>query len=168
MRRESLDEVHRVSVEVAGCFATHYQQADDIFPTKERRHQSRAIPGAQDDFVDRVGRLLPQVGDLDRLALRKRSANVRLVKADVAVRQRVDQFLIHAVGGAQVKFALHVVEDVDRAGFGAGELHRLGDDGREHSLKIECRVHGLGDFAKRAQLPDRAAKLVGSLAQLVE
>ena len=102
---------------------------------KERRHQSRAIPGTQGDFVDRIGRLLPQVGDLDRLSLRKRSADVRLVKADVAVRQRVDQLLIHAVGGAQMKFALHVVEDVDRAGFGAGELHRLGDDGREHSLR---------------------------------
>jgi hypothetical protein len=35
------------------------------------------------------------------------------------------------------KFALKFVEDVDRTGFCAGELHRLSDDGGEHGLKIE-------------------------------
>ena len=79
------------------------------------------------------------------------------------MRQRVDQFLIHAVGGAQMKFALHIVEDVDRAGLGVGELHRLGDDGREHGLEIERRVHRLRDFAERTQLLDRVAKFVGAL-----
>ena len=84
------------------------------------------------------------------------------------LRQRVDQLLIHAVGGAQMKFALQIVEDVDRAGFGAGELHRFGDDGGEHGFEIERRVHRLGHFAERAQLTDRAAKLIGALAQLVQ
>ena len=93
--------------------------------------------------------------------------NVRFVKADALMRQRVNQLLIHAVGGAQMKFALQIVEDVDRAGLGAGELHRLGDDGGEHRLEIERRVHRLRHFAERAQLADRAAKLIGALAQLV-
>ena len=81
------------------------------------------------------------------------------------LRQRVDQFPVHAVGGAQMKFAPHLVEDVDRAGVGVGELHRLGDDGGEHGLQIERRVHRLRHFAERAQLADRAAKLIGALAQ---
>jgi hypothetical protein len=38
----------------------------------------------------------------------------------MALRQRLYQLLIHAVGGAQMKFALRLVEDVDRTGFGAG------------------------------------------------
>ena len=84
------------------------------------------------------------------------------------LRQRVDQLLIHAVGRTQTKFALQFVEDVDRSGIGAGELHRFGDDGGEHGLKIERRVHRLGHFAERAQLSDRAAKLIGALAQLVK
>ena len=84
------------------------------------------------------------------------------------LRQRVDQLLIHAISGAQMKFALKIVEDVDRTGFGARELHRFGDDGGEHGLKIERRVHRLGHFAERAQLADRAAKLVSALAQLVQ
>ena len=84
------------------------------------------------------------------------------------LRQRVNQLLIHAVGGAQMKFALQIVEDIDRAGLGAGELHRLGDDGGEHGLEIERRVHRLRHFAERAQLPDRAAKFVGALAQFVQ
>ena len=67
-----------------------------------------------------------------------------------------------------MEFALHLVEDVDRAGIGVGELHRLGDDGGEHGLEIERRVHRLRDFAERAQFADRAAKLVGALAQFAE
>ena len=84
------------------------------------------------------------------------------------LRQRVDQFLIHAVSGAQMKFALLLVEDVDRAGVGTGELHRLGDDGGEHGFEIERRVHRLRYLAERAKFLDRAAKLVGALAQLAQ
>ena len=117
---------------------------------------------------DGRGSFLSQVGDLDRLALREGLRDVRLVEADVLLRQRVDQLLIHAVGGAQMKFALPIVEDVDRAGLGAGELHRLGDDGGEHGFEIERRVHRLRHFAERAQLLDRAAKFIGALAQFVQ
>ena len=66
------------------------------------------------------------------------------------------------------KFALKFVEDVDRTGFCAGELHRLSDDGGEHGLKIERRVHRLGHFSEGAQISDRAAKLISALAQLVQ
>ena len=34
-----------------------------------------------------------------------------------------------------MKLPLPLVQDVDRAGLGAGQLHRLGDDRREHSLR---------------------------------
>ena len=67
-----------------------------------------------------------------------------------------------------MKFAPPLVEHVDGAGLGAGELHRLGDDGGEHGLAVERRIHRLRDFAERAQFADRAAKLVGALAQLRE
>ena len=66
----------------------------------------------------------------------------------------VDQLLIHAVSGAQVKFALRLVVHVDRAGVGAGERHCLCDNGREHGLKIQRRIHSLRYFAERAKLPD--------------
>ena len=84
------------------------------------------------------------------------------------LRQRVDQLLIHAVGGAQMKFALPIIEDVDRASLGAGQLHRLGDDGGEHGFEIERRVHRLRHFSERAQLADGAAKFIGALAQRVQ
>ena len=67
-----------------------------------------------------------------------------------------------------MELALHIVEDVDGAGVGIGELHRFGHDGRQHGFEIERRVHRLGHFAKRAQLPDRAAKLIGALAQFAQ
>ena len=76
--------------------------------------------------------------------------HVRLIKANALMGERVDQLLIHAVSGTQVKFALPIVEHVDRAGLGAGQLHRLGDDGGEHDFEIERRVHRLRHFAERA------------------
>ena len=33
-----------------------------------------------------------------------------------------------------MKFALSIVEDIDRTGLRAGQLHRLSNDGREHGL----------------------------------
>ena len=148
--------------------AADHQHADDIFPrrsgaTNRARKPARRVIS----FIGRGGFLL-QVGDLDRLALREGLRDVRLVEADVLTSQRVNQLLIHAVGGAQMKFALQLIEDVDRAGLGARELHRFGDDGGEHGFEIERRVHRLGHFAERAQLVDRAAKFIGALAQFVE
>jgi hypothetical protein len=46
------------------------------------------------------------------------------------------------------------VEHVDDAGFGAGQMHRLGDDGIEHSFEVEGGIHGLADLAERSQLLD--------------
>jgi len=45
-----------------------------------------------------------------------------------ATRERPNQFLIHAVRGAQMKLALLIIEYVDRASLCAGKLHqhRLG------------------------------------------
>ena len=168
MRRESLDQVDGVLREGARRAAADHQHADDSSPrssgaTNRARKPARRVISLQSEGASSL-----QVGDLDRLALREGLRDVRLVEADVLLRQRVNQLLIHAVGGAQMKFALPIVEDVDRAGLGAGELHRLGDDGREHGLEIERRVHRLRHFAERAQLPDRAAKFIGALAQLVQ
>ena len=61
----------------------------------------------QGDFVRIRGWFLPQVGNLDWLALRESSSNVRLIEANALTGQRVNQLLIHPVGGTQLKFALH-------------------------------------------------------------
>ena len=81
------------------------------------------------------------------------------------LRQRLDQLLFHAVGRAQLKLALRLVEHVDRSGFRAGKLHRLGNDGLEHGLQVKRGIDRLADLAQRAQLLNQLAKLVGSLAQ---
>src|SRR5215472_13560712 len=67
-----------------------------------------------------------------------------------------------------MKLALQSVEYVNRPGVCAGKLHRLGDDRGEHGFEIERRVHRLRHFSKRALFLDRAAKLPGPLAQLVQ
>src|SRR6202011_2338373 len=60
--------------------------------------------------------------------------------------------ITHSIGRAQSEFPARVVEHIDGAGLGIGELCRLGDDGSQDRLKIERRVHRLADLAERPQL----------------
>ena len=168
MRRKCLDQVDGVLREGARRFAADHQHADDIFAPQQRRYQQRAETGTQDDIIHGRGSTLSQIGDLDRLALRERQFDVRLVQTDMLLREGVNQLLIHAIGRTQMKFALYIVKDVDRSGLGARQLHCLSDDSGEYGFQVEGGVYRLGHFAERAQLLDRAAKLIGALAQCVQ
>jgi hypothetical protein len=75
--------------------------------------------------------------------------DVRIFEADVPLRERVNQRLVHSVGGAQVKLACLLIIAVDSASLGTGELHRLCDDGGKYGFEVERRVHRLGHLAKR-------------------
>ena len=88
--------------------------------------------------------------------------------ADAAVGDRGDHLLAHAVGGAQPELLALLVEHVDRAGIGARELHGALHDRGQHVFEVERRIDRLRDLAERPQFADRAGKLVGARAQLVE
>ena len=64
-----------------GVLAAHHQHADDIFATDQRRHQARPVAGAQGDLVEFGRGFLPQVGDLDRLALRHDRRDVGVTRS---------------------------------------------------------------------------------------
>ena len=100
MRGKSLDQVDGVLREGAGRFTANHQHTDNIVPTQQRRHQSRAVTGAQGDLIQVRRGFLLQVGGLDRVALREGQCDIRFVKADVLTSQRGNQLLIHAIGGA--------------------------------------------------------------------
>ena len=51
--------------------------------------------------------------------------DICVAEADMPVAERRNHGLTHAVGGAQTKLLLLLVEHIDRAGLGVGELHRL-------------------------------------------
>ena len=48
LRRERLDQVDGILREGARRAAADHQQADDLFSTQQRRHQPRAVTGAQE------------------------------------------------------------------------------------------------------------------------
>ena len=100
LRRERFHQVDGVLREGARRAAADHQHADDVLAADERRRQPGTETGAQDDRVDRVLCLVPQVGDLDRLLPSHRCCDVGLVDADALKLKRVDQFVFHAVGGA--------------------------------------------------------------------
>ena len=111
------------------------------------------------------GGFLPQVGDLDRLGLRRENfSDVGVVKADVPLRQRVNQFPIHAVGRPQTELACLSIIAVDGASVGARQLHCFCNDGGEYSFEIESRVHRLGHLTEGPQFADRAAEFISTVA----
>ena len=59
-----------------------------------------------------------------------------------------NQLVAHAKGRTEL-IPLSLVEHIDRARLGPGNLRRLGDDNVEHRLQIEGRVDCLGDLPKR-------------------
>ncbi len=95
--------------------ATNHQHPDDNFATQQRRHHPRAIAGEQDDLVEVRDGFFPQVGDLGWLPVRE-EGDGRIIKADVVLRQNINQPLIDSVGSAQAKFPCVLVESVDGAG----------------------------------------------------
>ena len=58
-----------------------------------------------------------------------------------------------------MKFALHFVEDVDRASLGFGELHRFGNDGRQHGFEVERGIDRLAYLFECPQLTDGVRQL---------
>ena len=115
------------------------------------------------DHVENFGRrLILHVGDLQRGALGGRLTDAGIADADMPLLDGGDQSVVHAVGGAQTKFARCLVVIVDCAGVRLGKLHRLGDDGIQHLREIEGGVHRLADLAQGAQLGHRLRQLVGA------
>ena len=64
-----------------------------------------------------------------------------------------------------MKLALGLVEYVDRAGFGAGKLDGLADDGLKHGVQIKRGIDRLTDLAESPQLLNQLTKLVGTFTQ---
>ena len=67
------------------------------------------------------------------------------------------------IGGAQVKLFRLLVVFVNRSAVGATQLHCVGDDSRQHGLKVERRAYDLTDFTERFELAHRSRQFVGSL-----
>ena len=87
---------------------------------------------------------------------------------EVTVSDRSDDRIVHPMGRTQPKFLAGIIEHVDRAGLGVGELSGLGDDGGQDGFEIDGRIHRLADLAERAQLADRLGKLAGAALHLLE
>src|SRR5258708_6707679 len=68
--------------------------------------------------------------------------------------------IVHSVSRAQSEFSAGVVEYIDCASLGVGELCSLGYDGGQDRFEVDGRIHRLGDVAERTQLLDRARQLV--------
>jgi hypothetical protein len=148
--------------------AADHQRADDPVGRKQRHDQQGAEAGAHHDVEHAGRRIVLHVGDLDRHALLRRLADRGLAEADMTIPDLGNDSLVHAIGRAQPEFLGGLVEYVDRAGLGAGELGRLGHDGGQHGLEVDGRVHGLADLAERLQLLDRLRQLARARLHLLE
>ena len=66
------------------------------------------------------------------------------------------------IGGAQEKLFRGLVVFVNRPAVGAAQLHRVGNDSRQHGFEVQSRAYHLPDFAEGFELAHRARQFVGS------
>ena len=84
------------------------------------------------------------------------------------MRNAVDEFFFHMIGGAEVKLFRGLVIFVNRPAVGAAQLDRMGDDSRQHRFEVERGADYLADFAEGFELAYRTGQFVGSLIQFFE
>ena len=148
----------------------HDERADDAVRPQERHHQQRAEAGRENDDRPAGPRwLLAKIGDLDRRALRCRIGDGVHRRPDPLARRSLRSAPASIpYGCAQVEFARRFVEDIDRAGIGARELHRVRDNRGQHAFKVEGRVHRLRHLAEARNSSTDRAKFFGARAQFGE
>ena len=83
----------------------------------------------------------------------------RVVQRDRDVPQLLEHLVAGAVGRPHEEALLGLVELHQRAAVGAGQLHCVHDDRREHRVEVEAGAHRLPDLAQRLQLIDLAGEL---------
>ena len=108
------------------------------------------------------------VGDLDRRPGGAGPPGGALADPERRASEGIFQLGVEALGGAEMEQPGGRIELVDGAGIRAGEVDGVQDDRREHFLEVERGGDGLADGAERPQLLDRAGKLAGALAKLLE
>ena len=147
--------------------APDHKRADDLFGAEQRNEQQSAEAGANDN-IERDRRIVSSISGI-WIGMRRSMASLiaGLAEANMAISEFGDDRIGKSVGRAQAKLLLGIIEHIDRAGFGTGELCRLGDDGGQDGLEIDRRVYCLGDFAKSPQLLDQLAQTFLALRQRV-
>jgi hypothetical protein len=151
LRGKGLEQLDCVGLKLARRLAAHDQRADHLAGAQQRYQQPRPVAGAQDHVVHQRRRQLAQIGGLARLT-RLDSPTAAEISACILRTAAIMSSLMPNVA-LSWNSRLGLIEDVDRARLGAGNLRRLGNDSVEHSLQVERRIDGLGHFAERAQFP---------------
>ena len=124
-------------------------------------HQSVAHPARV-----RVG--VHDVRHLDRLARHHRPADGAFPVDQRGRPQQGHEVLGKAVGRAQAQRPACLVELVDGAAVGLGEVVGARRDGGEHAVEVQRRRDRPADLAQRLQLAHRARELGGTRLQLLE
>ena len=168
LRCEGLQQFNRALGKFTGLLAPDHKRANDPICTEQWYDQQGAEPGADDDIEDGRGRIVLNIGNLDRHALLCSLANRSLADVHVTILDLGNDPFVHSIGRAKAKFLLGLLKNIDRTGFCIGELGRFGNDGGQDSFEVNARINRLGDFAKCPQFLDRLRKFVGAGLHLLE
>ena len=139
---KGLEQVDGVRSELARRLAADNQRADHLAGSHERHQQPRTVAGTQNGVVRRRGWRLVQIGYLAGFVPFGRQTD-GCGNFGMHVPNARYQFIAHAECRAKLELPSVLIEDVNGASFGAGNLRRLGDDGIEHDLQVERGVDRL-------------------------
>ncbi len=157
LMREGLHQPDQVGRKLAGHFAQHHQRAQDALLVDQRHHQHRMEAGLQHDIAQPVPGGAGQIGDRDRLALRRGRAEhaVGLVDDEMVASGR----LVDADRLGEVELMLCRVVAVDQHRVGMGDLQRARRHRRQHRVEVERGGHRAADFLQHLEFVDRARQI---------
>ncbi len=167
LRGEGLEQPDHRGRELAGIAPADDQRAEDAILAQQRDADQRTEAAAAQQIVEAVLLVPIEIRDLHGMPLRRAPTDHRVAEPDVRISQRGDHVFAEAVVRLRHEDFVGRVIDIDRAGVRPRQFDRVGDDGGQHRLQIERRVHGLADLAERLHLGDRARQFLGPGRHLV-
>src|SRR5215831_18119955 len=168
--RKVFQKLDHFGAKLPGRFSPHHQSADDPLFTQQRHGQARAEAVALEHLAHarRVSTLFKDIRHLDRLAADRCPPHYSITEPRRVGAQRIDEFLFHAIRGAEEKLFRGLVIFVNRSAVGTAQLDRVGDNSCQHGFKVERGAYDLTDFTKGFEFAHRACQFVGSLIQFFE
>ena len=143
---------HVSSAKERGLRAAHHQHPDDVLVT-EHRHGDDRPPAVVEERLEVLVELRgAHVLDLDGTALDRSTADEGAFERHLDVAQRLEHLRLRAVDGPGDEPSPVLVVLEDRSALGAGQVHRVPDDGRQHVVEVEGRAHRLADVAQGLEL----------------
>jgi hypothetical protein len=161
LRCKCLEKIYNLGGETSHLPAIDRQATHNAIFAKQRNGKKRPIAEPSCDGPNSRAPNFPffqQVNDLDWRLRGSCTSSGTVTQTYRIGAKHLDEFVLHAVAGAQVKFLCCVVVFIDRPGIGSAQLHSMRDNARQHRFEVQIRAHCPSNLVQRTKLIQSPAK----------